>query len=81
MGAGDDKGWPVGVHPPICNTSSPPPHTHRYRERAGCSAHLKHARMPAGASSVAMCRSVKYEDQEGGWCSDTEAMMGMYLEA
>ena len=26
-------------------------------------------------------RSVKYEGHAGGWCSDTEAIMGMYLDA
>ena len=26
-------------------------------------------------------RSVKYDGHAGGWCSDTEAMMGMYLDA
>lgn len=42
---------------------------------------LNAAMMPAGASSAAKCRSVMYEGQLGGWCSDTLAMMGTKREA
>lgn len=37
--------------------------------------------MPTGASGTMICRSRKKVVQVVGWCSETEAMMGMYLVA
>ena len=36
---------------------------------------------PTGAKGTATCRSKKKDVHAVGWCSDTEAMMGMYFLA
>lgn len=36
---------------------------------------------PAGNVHTRMCRSKKNDTQVVGWCSDTEAMMGMWILA
>lgn len=36
---------------------------------------------PAGKVHTRMCRSKKNDTQVVGWCSDTEAMMGMWILA
>jgi hypothetical protein len=42
---------------------------------------LKSVKRPTGARGTRMCRSKKKDVQVVGWCSETDAMMGMYLEA
>jgi len=39
------------------------------------------ALLPAGKKMTRKCRSKKKDVQGVGWCSDTDAMMGMYLRA
>ena len=34
---------------------------------------------PAGKAKMRKLRSMKKDGQAVGWCSETEAMMGMYL--
>ena len=36
---------------------------------------------PTGASGTSMCRSKKKDVQVVGWCSETDAIIGMYFEA
>jgi len=36
---------------------------------------------PAGKTQMRMCRSKKKETQVVGWCSDTDAMIGMWILA
>ena len=38
---------------------------------------LKHIQAPAGKSGTIMCRSKKKATQVVGWCSETDAMIGM----
>ena len=42
---------------------------------------LKRKKRPTGARGTRICRSKKKDVQVVGWCSETEAMMGMNLEA
>ncbi len=50
-------------------------------ERAAAYLRAKQAMTPAGTKNTSTCKSCMYEFQLGGWCSDTEAMIGMKRDA